>query len=90
MPESNELSWHRHRRSMEMIPTCPRSKAASDSTLSPYALSKAVCEEYCRLFYQLYGLETVCLRYFNVFGPRQDPKSEYAAVIPRFTTRILA
>jgi UDP-glucose 4-epimerase len=49
-----------------------------------------VCEEYCRLFHQLYGLETVCLRYFNVFGPRQDPKSEYAAVVPRFTTRLLA
>src|SRR3989475_12707458 len=52
--------------------------------LSPYALSKSVGEQYCRLFYELYGLETVCLRYFNVFGPRQDPKSEYAAVIPRF------
>ncbi len=57
--------------------------------LSPYALSKIVCEEYCRLFHKHYGLETVCLRYFNVFGPRQDPKSEYAAVIPRFVTRIL-
>ena len=43
--------------------------------LSPYALSKSVGEQYCRLFYELYGLETVCLRYFNVFGPRQDPKS---------------
>jgi nucleoside-diphosphate-sugar epimerase len=58
--------------------------------LSPYALSKVVCEEYSRLFYQLYRLETACLRYFNVFGPRQDPKSEYAAVIPRFVTRLLA
>ncbi|PYV40647.1 MAG: LPS biosynthesis protein WbpP [Acidobacteria bacterium] len=57
--------------------------------LSPYALSKSVGEQYCRLFYELYGLETVCLRYFNVFGPRQDPKSEYAAVIPRFCTRLL-
>ncbi|PYV02758.1 MAG: LPS biosynthesis protein WbpP [Acidobacteria bacterium] len=56
---------------------------------SPYALSKSVGEQYCRLFYELYGLETVCLRYFNVFGPRQDPKSEYAAVIPRFCTRLL-
>ena len=53
-------------------------------------MSKVVTEEYCRLFYKLYGLETVCLRYFNVFGPRQDPKSEYAAVIPRFSTRLLA
>ena len=58
--------------------------------LSPYALSKAVCEHYARLFLQLYGLETVCLRYFNVFGPRQNPKSEYSAVIPRFATRLLA
>jgi nucleoside-diphosphate-sugar epimerase len=58
--------------------------------LSPYALSKFVTEEYCRLFYQLYGLETVSLRYFNVFGPRQNPKSEYAAVIPRFSTSLLA
>lgn len=58
--------------------------------LSPYALSKKVCEDYCRQFQLHYGLETVCLRYFNVFGPRQDPQSEYAAVIPRFATRILA
>jgi len=58
--------------------------------LSPYALSKSVTEEYCRLFHKLFGLETVCLRYFNVFGPRQDPKSEYAAVVPRFATRMLA
>ena len=46
-------------------------------------------EEYCGLFYTLYGLETVSLRYFNVFGPRQDPNSEYSAVIPRFSTRML-
>ena len=71
-------------------PNLPKVESRVGRALSPYALSKAVCEEYCRLFYQLYGLETVCLRYFNVFGPRQDPKSEYAAVIPRFTTRILA
>jgi UDP-glucose 4-epimerase len=58
--------------------------------LSPYALSKVVTEEYCRLFYRLYGLETVALRYFNVFGPRQDPNSHYAAVIPRFSTLLLA
>jgi len=58
--------------------------------LSPYALSKYVTEEYCRLFYTLYGIETVSLRYFNVFGPRQDPHSDYAAVIPRFCTRMLA
>jgi nucleoside-diphosphate-sugar epimerase len=70
-------------------PNLPKVESRVGHTLSPYALSKAVCEEYCRLFYQLYGLETSCLRYFNVFGPRQDPKSEYAAVIPRFITRIL-
>ena len=47
-------------------------------------------EEYCRLFYKLYGLETVALRYFNIFGPRQDPNSHYAAVIPRFATLLLS
>jgi len=57
--------------------------------LSPYAVHKLTGEHYCRIFWQLYGLETVSLRYFNVFGPRQDPKSEYAAVIPRFITAIL-
>ncbi len=57
--------------------------------LSPYALGKLAGEEYCRIFLRLFGLETVCLRYFNVFGPRQDPKSEYAAVIPKFITALL-
>lgn len=57
--------------------------------LSPYALMKYTGEVYCRLFYQLYGLETVALRYFNVFGPHQNPSSEYAAVIPKFITLIL-
>ncbi len=71
-------------------PSLPKREERVGRPLSPYALSKIVTEEYCRLFYQLYGLETVCLRYFNVFGPRQDPKSEYAAVIPRFSTRLLA
>ena len=71
-------------------PGLPKKEGRMGRPLSPYALSKVVAEEYCRLFYQLYGLETVCLRYFNVFGPRQDPKSEYAAVIPRFATRLLA
>jgi len=56
---------------------------------SPYAVSKLAGEYYCRVFTEVYGLDTVSLRYFNVFGPRQDPKSEYAAVIPRFITRIL-
>ncbi len=67
----------------------PKVETRLGRPLSPYALSKIVCEEYCRQFQRHYGLETVCLRYFNVFGPRQDPKSEYAAVIPRFATRIL-
>jgi len=58
--------------------------------LSPYAAAKLMGEYYCRLFYMHYGLETVALRYFNVFGPRQDPKSEYAAVIPRFVAAVLA
>jgi UDP-glucose 4-epimerase len=71
-------------------PNLPKREDRLGRSLSPYALSKFVTEGYCRLFYQLYGLETVALRYFNVFGPRQDPKSEYAAVIPRFCTRMLA
>jgi UDP-glucose 4-epimerase len=52
--------------------------------LSPYGVSKLTGEFYCTAFYHVFGLETVALRYFNVFGPRQDPESEYAAVIPRF------
>ena len=52
--------------------------------MTPYAVSKLIGESYCRIFCRLYGLETVCLRYFNVFGPRQDHRSEYAAVIPKF------
>lgn len=71
-------------------PNLPKQEDRKGRCLSPYALTKFVTEEYCRLFYQLYGLETVALRYFNVFGPRQNPQSEYAAVIPRFSTRLLA
>ena len=52
--------------------------------ISPYAVAKLAAEHYCRTFARLYGLETVSLRYFNVFGPRQDPDSKYSAVIPRF------
>ncbi len=58
--------------------------------LSPYAVTKIASEHYCRLFGELYGMETVSLRYFNVFGPRQNPKSEYAAVVPRFITNALS
>jgi len=60
------------------------------SPLSPYAVTKIAGEWYCKVFSELYGLETVALRFFNVFGPRQDPKGEYAAVIPRFVTNALA
>ena len=58
--------------------------------LSPYAAAKLAGEQYCQSFYATYGLETVVIRYFNVFGPRQDPKSEYSAVIPKFVTTMLA
>jgi len=54
------------------------------SPLSPYALSKYTAERYCQIYYKIYGLETVVLRYFNVFGPNQDPSSQYSAVIPKF------
>ena len=57
--------------------------------LSPYGVSKLASEQYCMAFYKVYGFEVVALRYFNVFGPRQDPASEYAAVIPRFITALL-
>jgi UDP-glucose 4-epimerase len=57
--------------------------------ISPYAVAKLAGEGYCRAFTHVYDLETVALRYFNVFGPRQDPSSEYAAVIPKFITALL-
>lgn len=67
------------------------SKSESDTPapLSPYAAAKLAGEHYCQSFYHTYGLETVCLRYFNVFGPRQDPDSPYSAVIPLFITIML-
>jgi UDP-glucose 4-epimerase len=58
--------------------------------LSPYAAAKLAGELYCQAFYRTYGLETVCLRYFNVFGPRQDPSGPYAAVIPIFIKKLLS
>jgi len=67
----------------------PKKEHLAPNPLSPYALSKLVGEYYCRLFSKVYGLPTVALRYFNVFGPRQDPNSEYAAVIPKFIERLL-
>ncbi len=57
--------------------------------LSPYAATKLAAEGYCMAFYNSYGLETVSLRYFNVFGPRQDPRSQYASVVPRFASALL-
>jgi UDP-glucose 4-epimerase len=65
-------------------PVLPKSEHLPASPLSPYAVSKLAGEQYCRVVARLYGLEAVCLRYFNVFGPRQDPASEYAAVVPKF------
>jgi nucleoside-diphosphate-sugar epimerase len=67
----------------------PKHEAMTPSPLSPYAISKLADELYCRVYWQLYQFPTVCLRYFNVFGPRQDPKSEYAAVVPRFITALV-
>lgn len=68
----------------------PKAEEMSPNPLSPYALQKLVGERYCKLYYDLYGLETVSLRYFNVFGADQDPHSEYSAVIPKFITKLLA
>ena len=65
-------------------PTLPKNEAMAPNPRSPYALQKLVGEEYARLFYRLYELETVSLRFFNVFGPRQDPSSEYSGVISLF------
>lgn len=65
-------------------PTLPKRECMALQPRSPYAVSKLAGEEYCRAFYRTYGLETVVLRYFNVFGPRQSPDSAYAAVLPRF------
>ncbi|MDI6793012.1 MAG: SDR family oxidoreductase [bacterium] len=62
----------------------PKQEDMVPNPLSPYAVNKLTGEWYCRIFYKLYGLETVCLRYFNIFGPRQDPASQYSAVIPKF------
>jgi nucleoside-diphosphate-sugar epimerase len=62
----------------------PKHESMRPLPISPYAVSKLAAESYCRSFYEVYGLEAVALRYFNVFGPRQDPDSEYAAVIPKF------
>src|SRR5574341_922614 len=67
----------------------PKNEEMAPDPLSPYALQKFVGERYCKLYFHLFRLETVSLRYFNVFGPGQDPHSEYSAVIPKFITALL-
>ncbi|MEP7338248.1 MAG: SDR family oxidoreductase, partial [Acidobacteriota bacterium] len=67
----------------------PKQEEMRPSPLSPYAVAKLVGEYYCQVFTRVYGLETVCLRYFNVFGPRQDPSSPYSGVISKFITTLL-
>jgi UDP-glucose 4-epimerase len=71
-------------------PTPAKHEGLLPAPLSPYAAAKLAGEFYCQAFTATYGLETVTIRYFNVFGPRQDPKSQYAAVIPKFITEMLA
>jgi nucleoside-diphosphate-sugar epimerase len=70
-------------------PELPKREEMATDPLSPYAASKLAGETYCCVFHHVYGFEAVCLRYFNVFGPRQDPGSEYSAVIPLFITAML-
>ncbi|MBI9008554.1 MAG: SDR family oxidoreductase [Tenericutes bacterium] len=70
-------------------PKLPKVEGVEGKILSPYALTKKIDEEYGRLFYEIYGLPTIGLRYFNVFGKRQDPNSVYAAVIPKFIKALL-
>ncbi len=70
-------------------PTLPKIEDMKSKPLSPYAIGKLTAEYYSQVFHDLYQLKTVSLRYFNVYGPYQDPLSEYAAVIPRFITRLL-
>jgi len=70
-------------------PTLPKIETMATNPLSPYAAAKLFGEYYCSVFYKVWGLETISLRYFNVFGPYQDPTSQYAAAIPAFVTLIL-
>lgn len=71
-------------------PSLPARETMPTTPLSPYAVTKAAGEQYCAVFHHVYGLSTVSLRYFNVYGPRQNPESEYAAVIPKFITAALS
>ncbi len=70
-------------------PILPKVESMSPQPLSPYAAAKLAGEYYCSIFYKVFGLETISLRYFNVFGPHQDPTSQYAAAIPAFVTAVL-
>lgn len=70
-------------------PVLPKREDSPINPISPYGLTKYTGEKYVQLFYQIFGLQTICLRYFNVFGPKQDPESEYAAVIPKFIIALL-
>ena len=70
-------------------PTLPKREDMPPNPLSPYALQKVVAEQYCRMFTELYGFDTVSIRYFNVFGPRQDPGSPYSGVVSLFSTALL-
>src|SRR6202011_157492 len=70
-------------------PTLPKREEMPPNPLSPYALQKLVAEQYCQMFTRLYGFETVTIRYFNVFGPRQDPGSPCSGVISLFSTALL-
>ena len=70
-------------------PSLPKQEDMAPRPLSPYAVGKLASENYCRVFQDVYQLPTVCLRYFNVYGPRQDPNSQYAAAIPNFINKVL-
>ncbi len=70
-------------------PTLPKVETMPVLPMSPYAVSKLAAEKYCAAFHKVYGLEAIALRYFNVFGPRQDPTSQYSAVIPRFISAVM-
>src|SRR5271163_2552646 len=70
-------------------PTLPKHEAMTPNPISPYAVAKLASELYMVSFYRCYGLETVCLRYFNIFGPRQDPSSPYSGVLAKFSLQML-
>jgi len=70
-------------------PVLPKEESMKPLPQSPYALSKLMLEHYCEMFYKVYGLETVSLRYFNIYGPRQNPELQYAAVVPIFIKKML-